>query len=159
VFDPVVSEDRAFSIVPLEYRLVLVPNVIRVQDGVLFALQAHAQGEPHHERCGLLAGCEGVITRVLHAHNIAGDPATQYEIAPAELFHLMREIRGAGLQLLGIYLSHPLGANERSRTDIARAYYPDAAYFIISPDAHSEKPVRAFAIRDGIVSELQVSVA
>jgi proteasome lid subunit RPN8/RPN11 len=158
VFDPVVSEDRAFSIVPLEYRLVLVPNVIRVQDGVLFALQAHAQGEPRHERCGLLAGCEGVITRVLHAHNIAGDPGTQYEIAPAELFHLMREIRGAGLQLLGIYHSHPLGANEPSRTDIARAYYPDAAYFIISPDAHSEKPVRAFAIRDGIVSELQVSV-
>lgn len=137
----------------------LVRNVIRVQDGVLFALQAHAQGEPHHERCGLLAGCEGVITRVLHAHNVAGDPATQYEIASAELFQLMREIRGAGLHLLGIYHSHPQGANEPSRTDIARAYYPDAAYFIISPDAHAEKPVRAFAIRDGVVSELQVLLA
>ena len=159
MFDPVVSEDRAFSIVPLEYRLVLVPNVIRVQDGVLFALQAHAQGAPENERCGLLAGCEGVITRVLHAHKVAGEPATQYEIAPAELFQLMREIRGAGLQFLGIYHSHPHGLNEPSRTDIARAYYPDAAYFIISPDAHSEKPVRAFAIRDGVVSELQVSPA
>lgn len=143
----------------LRDRLVLVRNVIRVQDGVLFALQAHAQGEPHHERCGLLAGCEGVITRVLHAHNVAGDPATQYEIASAELFQLMREIRGAGLHLLGIYHSHPQGANEPSRTDIARAYYPDAAYFIISPDAHAEKPVRAFAIRDGVVSELQVLLA
>jgi proteasome lid subunit RPN8/RPN11 len=138
---------------------VFVPNLIRVQDGVLFSLQAHAQGRPDHERCGLLAGCAGVITRVLHAHNIAGDPATQYEIAPAELFHLMREIRGDGLQLLGIYHSHPHGANEPSRTDIARAYYPDAAYFIISPDAHAEQPVRAFAIRDGAVSELQVSLA
>ena len=56
-------------------------------------------------------------------------------------------IRGAGLQLLGIYHSHPHGVNEPSRADVARAYYPDAAYFIISPDAHSEKPVRAFAIR------------
>ena len=134
-----------------------VPNPIRVQDGVLFALQAHAQGGPDHERCGLLAGCEGVITRVLHAHNIAADPATQYEIAPAELFHLMREIRAAGLQLLGIYHSHPHGANEPSRTDIARAYYPEAAYFIISPQPHEEKPVRAFAIRDGVVSELDIS--
>jgi len=159
VFDPITGEDRAFSIVPLRYRLVLVPNLIRVQDGVLFALQAHAQGAPENERCGLLAGCEGVITRVLHAHNIAGDPATQYEIAPAELFHLMREIRGAGLQLLGIYHSHPHGVNEPSRADVARAYYPDAAYFIISPDAHAEKPVRAFAIRDGLVLELQVSIA
>jgi proteasome lid subunit RPN8/RPN11 len=140
-------------------RLVPVLNLIRVQDGVLFALQAHAQGEPRHERCGLLAGREAVITRVMHAHNIASDPATQYEIAPAELFQLMREIRGAGLKLLGIYHSHPHGANEPSRTDVARAYYPDAAYFIISPDADAAQPVRAFAIRDGVVSELQVALA
>jgi len=71
----------------------------------------------------------------------------------------MREIRSAGLQLLGIYHSHPHGANEPSRTDVERAYYPDAAYFIISPHAHAEQPVRAFAIRDGVVSELQVSQA
>ncbi len=134
-----------------------MPNVIRVQDGVLFALQARAQGAPDHERCGLLAGRNGVITLVLHAYNTAGDPATQYEIAPAELFQLMREIRSAGLQLLGIYHSHPLGANEPSRTDIARAYYPDAAYFIISPLPDVEKPVRAFSIRDGKVSELRIS--
>jgi [CysO sulfur-carrier protein]-S-L-cysteine hydrolase len=125
---------------------------------VLFALQAHAQTEPDHERCGLLAGCQGVITRVLHAHNIAGDPATQYEIAPAELFQLVREIRGAGLQLLGIYHSHPHGANEPSRTDVQRAYYPDAAYFIISPHPDEEKPVRAFAIRDGVVAELPIEI-
>jgi proteasome lid subunit RPN8/RPN11 len=138
-------------------RLAFVPNVIRVQDGVLFALQAHAQGAPDHERCGLLAGREGVISRVLHAHNVAGDPATQYEIAPQELFQMMREIRSAGLQLLGIYHSHPHGANQPSRTDVQRAYYPDAAYFIISPQPNEEKPVRAFAIRDGFVSELNIS--
>lgn len=134
-----------------------MPNAIGVRDGVLFALQAHAQGAPDHERCGLLAGRDDVITLVLHAHNIAGDPATQYEIAPAELFQLMREIRSAGLQLLGIYHSHPHGANEPSRTDVVRAYYPDAAYFIISPLPEVEKPVRAFSIRDGEVSELRIS--
>jgi proteasome lid subunit RPN8/RPN11 len=125
---------------------------------VPFALQAHAQSEPARERCGLLAGCEGVISLVLRAHNIAGDPATQYEIAPAELFQLMREIRSAELQLLGIYHSHPHGTNQPSKLDIARAYYPDAAYFIISPQSHEERPVRAFSIRDGSVSELQISV-
>jgi [CysO sulfur-carrier protein]-S-L-cysteine hydrolase len=134
-----------------------VPNAIGVRDGVLFALQAHTRGAPDHERCGLLAGRDDVITLVLHAHNIAGDPATQYEIAPAELFQLMREIRSAGLQLLGIYHSHPHGANEPSRTDVVRAYYPDAAYFIISPLPDVEKPVRAFSIRDGEVSELRIS--
>ncbi len=155
---PLPARIARFQFFLLRYRLATVPNAIRVQDGVLFALQAHAQTQPDHEHCGLLAGRDDVITLVLPAHNIAGDPAKQYEIAPAELFQLMREIRGAGLQLLGIYHSHPRGANEPSRTDIACAYYPDAAYFIISPLPHEERPVRAFSIRDGSASELQISV-
>lgn len=90
--------------------------------------------------------------------NAARNPATEYEIAPKELFHLTREIRTAGLQLLGIYHSHPNGKNEPSARDIEQAYYPDVAYFIISPLPEAEKPVRAFAIRDGQVAELQVEV-
>jgi len=120
-------------------------------------LRAEAQRTPQQECCGLLAGRDGVITHAYPARNVASDSATQYEIAPEELFQLMREMRGAGLQLLGIYHSHLNGANEPSRTDIARAYYPDAAYFIISPLKDAEKPVRAFSIRDGIVSELPIS--
>ncbi len=45
----------------------------------------------------------------------------------------MREMRAAGLDLLGIYHSHPNGKNEPSQRDIERAYYPDAAYFVVSP--------------------------
>ncbi len=44
----------------------------------------------------------------------------------------MREIRAAGLELLGIYHSHPTGENKPSARDIERAYYPEAAYFIVS---------------------------
>ena len=106
----------------------------------------------------MLAGSDGLITRAFPAANAARNPATEYEIAPKELFHLTREIRAAGLQLLGIYHSHPNGKNEPSARDIEQAYYPDVAYFIISPLADAEKPVRAFAISDGQVSELQIEV-
>jgi len=119
---------------------------------------ADARREPSQECCGLLAGRDGVITNAFPARNAATEPAKQYEIAPAELFQLMREIRSAGLQLLGIYHSHPHGANEPSPTDIRRAYYPDASYLIVSPQPNAEKPVRAFSIRDGKVSELQIAV-
>jgi proteasome lid subunit RPN8/RPN11 len=142
----------------MRYRLAVVPDSIRIDAAVLRSLRAEAQQVPRHECCGLLAGRDGVIIHAYPARNVASDSATQYEIAPEELFPLMREMRGAGLQLLGIYHSHPHGANEPSRTDIARAYYPDAAYFIISPLPHAEKPVRAFSIRDGKVSDLQISV-
>lgn len=121
-------------------------------------LVRHAVNEPEHECCGLLAGRDGVITRVFPATNVASKSATSYEIAPQEIFHCMREMRAAGLDLLGIYHSHPNGKNEPSPTDIERAYYPDAAYFILSPRADAQNPVRAFSIQDGKVAELEVRV-
>ena len=137
--------------------LAQLTEVIQIQKEIARGLLAGARREPRVECCGLLAGRDAVITHAYPARNAANDRATQYEIAPHELFQLMREIRGAGLQLLGIYHSHPHGANEPSRTDIARAYYPDTAYFIISPQPQEARPVRAFAIRDGVVSELDIS--
>ena len=131
---------------------------MQIQSAVSRFLMADARREPSQECCGLLAGRDGVITHAYPARNAASDPATRYEIAPEELFRIMREIRGVGLQLLGIYHSHPNGANEPSRTDIARAYYPDAAYLIVSPQPDAEAPVRAFSIRDGDVLELQISI-
>jgi proteasome lid subunit RPN8/RPN11 len=119
----------------------------------------HARKNPGRECCGLLAGCDGVITRIFPAVNAAADTARNYEIAPQELFALMRLIRSEGLELLGIYHSHPSGGSEPSPRDVERGYYPEAAYFIVSTE--SEAPaaaVRAFSIRGGRVSELKIEL-
>jgi proteasome lid subunit RPN8/RPN11 len=107
----------------------------------------------------VLAGRDGVITRAFVATNAAANPVTRYEIAPKELFRLMREIRAAGLELLGIYHSHPASENQPSARDIELAYYPDAAFFIVSPRIGAARPVRAFQIRDGRVAELEIEIA
>lgn len=122
------------------------------------AIASHAFSTPHAECCGLLAGCEGVITRAFAANNAASEPASSYEIAPRELFRLMREIRASGLQLLGIYHSHPNGPNAPSAKDIERAYYSDVAYFVASPRPDASHPLRAFSIREGIATELQIDM-
>ena len=106
----------------------------------------------------MLAGRGGVIVRAFPASNAANNPTTEYEIEPRELFQLTREIRLAGLELLGIYHSHPSGKNEPSTRDIEQAYYPDVAYFIISPQPDAEKPLRAFSITNEQVSELEIQV-
>jgi proteasome lid subunit RPN8/RPN11 len=108
------------------------------------------------ECCGLLAGRGNVITHAFAAANVAKDTTKAYEIAPDELFRLMREIRALGLELLGIYHSHPVGENWPSGRDIERAYYPAAAYFILSLRTDARQPVRAFSIRDGHVTELEI---
>lgn len=107
------------------------------------------------ECCGLLAGRGGLITNIFAARNALGS-ATVYEIAPQELFALFREIRAQNLEFLGIYHSHPETENVPSAADVARAYYPDAIHFIISPKPEARKPIRAFRIRDGKVNELPI---
>lgn len=131
---------------------------IRIESGVSQQMLDHARREPQVECCGMLAGREGVITRAFPATNAGKNPATEYEVAPKELFRLTREIRAAGLQLLGIYHSHPNGKNEPSPRDIEQAYYPDVAYFIISPLADAPKALRAFSISDGRVLELEIHI-
>ncbi|HEV3481289.1 MAG TPA: M67 family metallopeptidase [Candidatus Acidoferrales bacterium] len=131
---------------------------IRVRQGLIPELVRLAQLEPAHECCGLLGGSGGVIARIFRATNVAGNLATAYEMAPQELFSLVREIRVASLELMGIYHSHPNGKNEPSPRDIELAYYPDTAYLIVSPQPNAARPVRAFSIRDRRSTELDIEI-
>ena len=133
-------------------------NSVRLSPALLEFICSAARQDVVRECCGLLAGREGAITRIFPAANVAANPATSYEIAPEELFRLTREIRAASLELLGIYHSHPNGINEPSPRDVERAHYPDAAYFIVSPLPDAPQPVRAFSIRDGRVTELEIQL-
>ena len=133
-------------------------GVIRVETHVLDDLLVHARSAPKTECCGLLAGRDGTISVVLPARN-ALDTATAYEIAPAELFALFRRIREQKLDHLGIYHSHPDTDNAPSPADIERAYYPDVAYFIVSPRPDAARPVRAFHIANGRADELSIEMA
>jgi [CysO sulfur-carrier protein]-S-L-cysteine hydrolase len=134
-----------------------VNGAIQIRRAIFSEAVSRARGTPKQECCGLLAGREDVITHIFPAVNALASP-TAYEIAPRELFRLMREIRVAGVELMGIYHSHPNERNEPSPSDIERAYYPDVAHFILSPQADAAQPVRAFFIRDGKVEELEVQI-
>ena len=134
-------------------------GAVRIRRELISELVRLAHLEPAHECCGLLAGSRGAITRIFRATNVASNPATAYEIAPQELFSLIREVRAADLELMGIYHSHPNGKNEPSPRDIELAYYPDTAYVIISPEVGAARPVRAFSIRHSHATELDIGIA
>jgi len=131
---------------------------IRIREDILEEMIRHARREPEMECCGLLAGRCGIITSIFPAKN-ALVSVTAYEIAPQELFQFFRRIREEGLQHLGHYHSHPRTENVPSPTDIAQAYYPEQAYFIVSPLGDALHPVRAFLIREGKVQELGIEIA
>ncbi|MGH9572822.1 MAG: M67 family metallopeptidase [Candidatus Acidiferrales bacterium] len=135
-------------------------RAVRSRRKVYGQLLKHARLHPHRECCGMLAGQDGVITQAFPAKNAAADPVRNYEIAPNEIVRLMTELHGRRLEFLGIYHSHPhwMHANEPSPKDIALAYYSEAIYFIVTPRPYATSPVRAFSIRDGRATELEIQV-
>jgi [CysO sulfur-carrier protein]-S-L-cysteine hydrolase len=134
-----------------------VHEMVRIKKETLERLKKSVLQNPQQECCGLLAGRGGVIVRDFAATNALAS-ATEYEIAPKELFQRLREIREAALELMGIYHSHTNGDNKPSPRDIEQAYYPDVAYFILSPRKDAPKPVRAFSIQNGKTVELDIEI-
>jgi proteasome lid subunit RPN8/RPN11 len=120
------------------------------------AIVEHARQEFPNECCGLLAGRGTRVERVFQGSNIDRSPYT-YRLDPQEQLRFFRAMDAAGLELLGIYHSHVQSAAYPSRTDVARAFYPDAVYVIVSlrnGAVSGDAPeVRAFRIRDGQVTE------
>lgn len=130
-------------------------DIVRVRREVLGHLLEEARSTPDMECCGLLAGRDGVISLVLPARNALAS-ATAYEIAPPDLFALFRRMRDEQLDHLGIYHSHPHSDNVPSASDVERAYYPEAAQFILSPCLDAARPIRAFRIAIGHSRELKM---
>jgi proteasome lid subunit RPN8/RPN11 len=106
-----------------------------VAGSVLDALLIQAEAELPNECCGFLAGTRrGDIARATERFplvNAAASP-TRYEADPRDLLRAFRTMRERGLEHLAIYHSHPTSAPVPSRTDLARAFYPEVVYLIVS---------------------------
>lgn len=132
-------------------------EVLRIGRDVFERLLSEARLNPSIECCGLLAGRDALISAVFPARN-ALQSAKGYEIAPEELFSIFRRMRAEALEHLGIYHSHPQGENFPSPLDIDEAFYPEAAYLILSPLPSATRPVRAFRIREGQAREIDLQM-
>jgi proteasome lid subunit RPN8/RPN11 len=133
---------------------------------------AHARELDPFECCGLLAGAAGAVTHQYRITNtVAKDhqavqvfeqanvkhlghlsETTRAEVAyfmdPKEMLTAFKDMRQRQIELSVIYHSHTHSPAYPSTTDIGLAYYPDAAYLIISL-ANKHKPdLKAYWIKD-----------
>ncbi len=108
-------------------------------------LVAHARAELPNECCGLLAGVDGVVTRVFRATNTAASPFL-YSMDGLEQLRIFDEIEGAGWDVVAIYHSHTRSAAYPSRTDVELAFYPETPYLIISLANDTRPELRAFLL-------------
>lgn len=121
------------------------------------ALVAHAREEFPNECCGLLAGRNGRVERVFRGTNVDHSPYT-YMMDPKEQLTAFKAMEAEGLELMGIYHSHTHTAAYPSRTDVAKAYYPDAVYIIVSLLDRANPAIQGYRITDQKISDAQVVV-
>jgi len=114
---------------------------------------AQACADAPLESCGLIAGRAERVERVLPVSNVLRSHV-EYRMDGQEFADAMV---ACNFEPLAIYHSHPAGPSFPSPTDIARAFYPDSVYIIISL-AQASPSVRAFRIVEGSVTEVELEV-
>jgi proteasome lid subunit RPN8/RPN11 len=109
------------------------------------------------EACGLLAGAEARVTKCYVLTNADASPE-HYSMKPEEQFAAVKDLRAAGLKLLGIWHSHPASPARMSVEDMRLAYTPDIVYVILSLVEPRAPSIRAFVVRDGTAHETPVII-
>ncbi|MBS1192890.1 MAG: hypothetical protein H6Q97_869 [Nitrospirae bacterium] len=117
------------------------------------------------EACGILAGKAGRVEKVYSMTNARPGPVS-YEMDPEEQFRVMKDIRQTGLEMVGMFHSHPDGRAYPSGVDVEKAYwpgtqlpnYPEAVYVIVSLMDRPNPDVRGYTISGGAIREVPLAV-
>ncbi|WP_447980342.1 M67 family metallopeptidase [Candidatus Nitrospira bockiana] len=156
--------------------------MLTIPQAILDDMIAHARALDPFECCGLLAGQDGAVMRHYRITNTVAKDAqavqvfeqahvkqlgqlserTRAEVAyfmdPKEMLAAFKHMREHGLDLLVIYHSHTHSPAYPSTTDVGLAYYPEAAYLIISLEDKTRPSVRAYWIKDQVVTPAEFKI-
>ena len=129
-------------------------------DGVLFK-EIVEQGlrEFPNECCGIIAeDGGGHPVKIFPARNIDASPVT-YRLDGKDQLRISEEIDDRGWKTWGFYHSHTHSQPYPSKTDRDQAFYPETRYVILSLEDREEPVLRSFFIRDGEVTEEELTIA
>jgi len=107
------------------------------------------------EACGLLAGKKDRVKKVFFVQNQAQSPV-RFVMDPYEQLNAFDWIDSNGLELLGIFHSHPAGPETVSPTDIAEAAY-DVVH-LIGSQMNATWKLRGFWIAEGRTTEIPLQI-
>lgn len=108
------------------------------------------------EACGLLAGKNDRVEKVLFVQNQAQSPV-RFVMDPYQQLQAFEQIDSDGLDLLAIFHSHPAGPETASPTDIAEAAY--AVVHVVCSRGDGGWKLRGFWIEAGASTEISLHVA
>jgi proteasome lid subunit RPN8/RPN11 len=105
---------------------------MKLSQQLLHQIHRHLESGYPNEACGFMLGKDGVITEIVPADNQRTDSArNRYLIDHLLYVKVQNEADKRGMDLMGIYHSHPDVAARPSQFDLEQAW-PDFSYLIVS---------------------------
>ncbi len=98
-------------------------------------IKQHGEETYPYECCGVLIGIQDSSPKVLEARRMKNVntelPEKRYSIDPLELYKVFQEADERGLQIIGVYHSHPDHPAKPSKFDLEHAL-PNWSYIVLS---------------------------
>jgi proteasome lid subunit RPN8/RPN11 len=129
--------------------------MIVIPQYIIEGIISQARSELPNEACGLLLGSENEALRQFPLTNIDHSPE-HFSLDPREQFNALREARKEGLQIIANYHSHPESPARPSEEDIRMAYDPNIIYIILSLQRKNDPVIKAFNIKEGKSTEIEI---
>lgn len=122
--------------------------MVKISKSVYDGMAKHAESGYPNEVCGVLIGKENKITEFRECRNLNQERARdRYELDPLSFKEADEWARLNGMEILGIYHSHPDHPSRPSQFDRDRAW-PDWVYVILSIQSGKHHDGRAWVIKD-----------
>jgi len=132
-------------------------NGLKIPSDIVAKMICDAKNSAPMEVCGILAGRGGGVTQFYRMTN-TDNSGEHFMMAPEEQFAVVKEIRERGLEVLGIYHSHPSTPARPSAEDIRLALTPEVTYVIVSLQDVDVPVLKGFLIEDGDVKEAAIEI-
>ncbi len=125
---------------------------LRISNSLLERIREHGRSEYPHECCGLLLGRADVdgksVLELKHAENAREDSKrNRYLISPDELMQAEKAARKLGLDVVGVYHSHPDHPARPSEFDRENAI-PWYSYIIVSVAGGNPEDLASWTLRE-----------
>lgn len=135
-------------------------RLLRLPDDVVATLDELASDGYPHEVCGLLVGrateSGTAVERVATARNLAVERLVdRYELDPDDFRRADEEARRAGLDVVGIWHTHPDHPARPSQTDLDAAW-PGYSYLIVSVGGDGVQERRAWQLDGDVFIEQEI---
>jgi proteasome lid subunit RPN8/RPN11 len=131
---------------------------VRISQGLIDEMIAHAREDLPNECCGMIGGSSDEATAVIRVANSAASPL-RYEMDPQEQYNALKAIEEGGNELLAIYHSHTKSAAYPSQTDVNQAVaWPEQIYVIVSLADEEAPDVKAYLLKDLRIADVEIDV-